>query len=85
MKKKLMILGLATAGILASAGSCDRLQPPTDTLNCDDFETHEQAQAAYEQARTQENVDPHNLDDNNDGVACDHLREGEPSATPEAD
>ncbi len=40
-----------------------------DDLNCSDFATHEQAQAEYER----DTSDPHNLDGDNDGIACEEL------------
>ena len=43
--------------------------PPTatDTLDCDDFATQAEAQAEYDKDTT----DPHNLDPDNDGQACE--------------
>jgi hypothetical protein len=42
-------------------------------LNCDDFATQEEAQAVYDQDRS----DPHGLDgDDNDGIACENLPSG---------
>lgn len=38
-------------------------------LNCSDFKTQPEAQAVYEQ----DTSDPHNLDNDNDGVACESL------------
>lgn len=40
-------------------------------LDCNDFPSHEQAQAYFLQAGP---GDPHNLDEDDDGVACDLLR-----------
>jgi hypothetical protein len=40
-----------------------------DTLNCDNFTTQEQAQAAYDR----EANDPHRLDEDGDGIACENL------------
>jgi hypothetical protein len=46
-------------------------------LNCDDFAYQEEAQAELEKNRS----DPHNLDDGNDGKACESLprRGGDPT------
>lgn len=45
----------------------------TGDLNCDDFETQEQAQAKYDEDPT----DPHGLDGNDqDGLACESLPSG---------
>ncbi|MGH4011162.1 MAG: excalibur calcium-binding domain-containing protein, partial [Pseudonocardiaceae bacterium] len=62
---------VAAAAILAAAASF----PLTGTalaqgdLDCSDFTTQEEAQAAYEQ----DTSDPHNLDGDDDGVACESL------------
>lgn len=40
-----------------------------DQYNCSDFETQEEAQAEYEKDKS----DPHNLDGDNDGIACESL------------
>lgn len=43
--------------------------PPDGDYNCDDFETQEQAQYVLENT----DGDPHNLDQDGDGVACESL------------
>jgi len=48
--------------------------PPRGDLDCDDFATQEEAQATY----NADPSDPHRLDADNDGIACEAL----PSATP---
>lgn len=45
--------------------------PDDGDYNCADFETHEQAQAVLEQ----NDSDPHGLDADDDGVACESLKE----------
>src|SRR5918993_2639394 len=53
----------------------------TPTVTCADFETAEDAQAAFDE-------DPEglaNLDADGNGIACEELREPEPEATPAAD
>jgi len=41
-----------------------------DNYNCNDFETHNQAQACYEYCKDLGHGDIHGLDGNNDGQAC---------------
>lgn len=41
--------------------------------NCDDFRTQQEAQETYEYCSFGENNDPHRLDGDNDGVACEAL------------
>lgn len=43
--------------------------PADGDYDCDDFETQEQAQRVYERATS----DPHDLDRDNDGIACEAL------------
>lgn len=55
-----------------------------DDLNCDDFEFQEDAQAELEQDPS----DPHGLDRDNDGTACETslpLRDGQPDGQPTDD
>lgn len=54
--------------------------PPTpictcsgDLYNCPDFLTHRAAQACYEYCKAQGRGDIHNLDRDNDGIACESL------------
>lgn len=44
------------------------MQSP-DTLNCENFATQEEAQAVLDRERT----DPHRLDEDGDGLACESL------------
>jgi endonuclease YncB( thermonuclease family) len=46
---------------------------PAGDLDCSDFRTQEQAQRAYENAGP---GDPHNLDADGDGIACESLPSG---------
>lgn len=41
-----------------------------DILNCNSFKAQSEAQACYEQCKAQGLGDIHNLDSNNDGIAC---------------
>ncbi len=41
--------------------------------NCSDFEIHEEAQGAYETCMEQVGTDVHDLDRDNDGIACEDL------------
>jgi Excalibur calcium-binding domain len=44
-------------------------EPPFEDLNCDDFDTWEEAQAILDENPD----DPHGLDHDNDGIACESL------------
>ncbi|MGW0228409.1 excalibur calcium-binding domain-containing protein [Actinopolymorpha singaporensis] len=54
---------LATLGLVGIATADD------DKYNCDDFRYQEDAQAVYNQDRS----DPNDLDRDNDGIACETL------------
>src|SRR5215207_671533 len=43
-----------------------RFAQQADDLDCEDFETQEEAQAVLDE----DDTDPHNLDPNRDGIAC---------------
>lgn len=59
-----MLLAVAILMVMAPAAMAQ------DTLNCDDFEFQEDAQAEYDADPS----DPHGLDgDDNDGIACESL------------
>ncbi|MDE0079013.1 MAG: excalibur calcium-binding domain-containing protein [Caldilineaceae bacterium] len=51
---------------------CDPHNPYGPDCDCDDFSTQEEAQAFYIAAGGPER-DPHRLDGDNDGIACEHL------------
>lgn len=59
---------LAVAYLLAIGPSAAAQQD----LNCDDFATQEEAQAVY----NQDPSDPHGLDADDDGIACEELASG---------
>lgn len=63
---------VAAAAILATAASFPIAATALaqDDLNCSDFATQEEAQAEYER----DTSDPHGLDRDKDGVACEELR-----------
>lgn len=44
--------------------------------NCDDFLTQPEAQSVYEACRFGKNNDPHRLDGDSDGIACEALPKG---------
>lgn len=44
-----------------------------DTLNCSDFDTHDEAQACFDFCVSQGAGDIHRLDSDNNGVACEAL------------
>src|SRR5215207_794427 len=65
----------------APQGSVIRFVQQTDDLDCEDFETQEEAQAALDQ----DPADPNNLDPNQDGIACALLPSAEDRAAALAD
>jgi hypothetical protein len=75
---------IAAAAVLAAAASLPLagVAVAQDRYNCDDFTYQEEAQAVYERDRT----DPHDLDRNNDGIACESLpkRPTAPTSDPTA-
>lgn len=61
---------VVAAAVLAAAASFPLAGTAfAQDLNCDDFATQEEAQAEYER----DTSDPHNLDGDNDGIACEEL------------
>src|SRR5829696_10578255 len=62
-------------------GSAVFLAQQTDDLDCEDFETQEEAQAALDE----DPEDPNNLDPNRDGIACALLPSAEDQAAASAD
>src|SRR5215218_7995 len=58
-----------------------RFVQQTDDLDCEDFETQEEAQATLDQ----DPADPNNLDPNHDGIACALLPSAEDRAAASAD
>jgi hypothetical protein len=73
MRIKIGLAALALLPALAAADGCDNApqEPVTDTLDCEDFDNRDQAQRAYDQAQTTNDLDPHNLDEDGDGQACE--------------
>src|SRR5829696_7879766 len=65
----------------APQGSVIRFVQQTDDLDCEDFETQEEAQATLDQ----DPADPNNLDPNHDGIACALLPSAEEQAAASAD
>src|SRR5215216_1084224 len=65
----------------AQLGSVIRFVQQTDDLDCEDFETQEEAQATLDQ----DPADPNNLDPNHDGIACALLPSAEDRAAALAD
>src|SRR5215210_7868013 len=65
----------------ALRGNVIRFVQQTDDLDCEDFETQEEAQAALDQ----DPADPNNLDPNHDGIACALLPSAEDRAAASAD
>jgi len=64
-----------------SLGRVVRLAQQTDDLDCEDFDTQEEAQAVLDE----DPADPNNLDPNQDGVACALLPSAEDRAAASAD
>ena len=62
-------------------GSAVRLTQQTDDLDCEDFETQEEAQEVLDE----DPADPNNLDPNRDGIACALLPSEDDLAAAEAD
>jgi hypothetical protein len=62
-------------------GSAVRLAQQTDDLDCEDFETQEEAQEVLDE----DPADPNNLDPNRDGIACALLPSEEDQAAAAAD
>ena len=63
---QLAITVVWVCGVVAGSSLSAGAQPRTD---CSDFAYQEDAQATFDQDRS----DPHNLDGDNDGVACQNL------------
>ena len=62
-------------------GGLARFAQQTDDLDCEDFDTQEEAQAALDE----DPADPNNLDPNRDGIACALLPSAEDRAAASAD
>jgi hypothetical protein len=62
-------------------GGLARFTQQTDDLDCEDFDTQEEAQAALDENPE----DPNNLDPNRDGIACALLPSAEDQAAASAD
>jgi hypothetical protein len=88
-----LVLGILVSPVAADAASAQsdafaeplggvlRLAQQTDDLDCEDFETQEEAQAALDE----DPADPNNLDPNRDGIACALLPSEEDQAAASAD
>ena len=88
-----LVLGIQASPLAADAASAHskafdeqlggmvRLAQQTDDLDCEDFETQEEAQAALDE----DPADPNNLDPNRDGIACALLPSAEDQAAASAD
>ncbi len=58
-------------GNLIMEGICQK-----DGYNCDDFKTQSEAQSVYDTCEFNKNNDPHRLDGDSDGLACEDLPRG---------
>jgi hypothetical protein len=88
-----LVLGIHASSVAVDAASAQsdafaeplggllRLAQQTDDLDCEDFETQEEAQAALDE----DPADPNNLDPNRDGIACALLPSEEDQAAASAD
>ena len=84
MKTSTVVFALTVGAVLILA--FPTMAFAQDALNCDDFDTQQEAQAVY----NQDPSDPNGLDGNdNDGIACESLASGgavtdtsEPEAVP---
>lgn len=78
---RLVALGLAVALFVLSVAGLQAQQPPGDPKDCDDFTYQEDAQA-YLNSHPEDKA---GLDDNDNGVACEHLpRRPAPTQAPQA-
>lgn len=68
MKARLAVMGLVVAGLLASAAPAI-----AGDKDCSDFSTWRQAQNFYKRHGGPQR-DPHRLDADHDGIACESLR-----------
>ena len=78
-----LIAGVAVALALVFAlgsGDGESVAPPFEDRDCADFSSWAEAQALYEEAGGPAS-DPHSLDPDGDGVACERLREAEERAS----
>ena len=78
-----LIAGVAVALALVFAlgsGDGETTAPPFEDRDCADFASWAEAQALYEEAGGPAS-DPHSLDPDGDGVACERLREAEERAS----
>jgi len=76
LKQQAVALLLIVAALFVLAAGIWHFALRSDTanyLNCSDFASHEAAQAVLEADRS----DPHGLDQDRDGVACERLRSRE--------
>lgn len=80
-KKILMIGGVAVVGAIALFSGLSNIGPmgnigdivcSSDVYNCDDFDTHDEAQVVFESCGGLRN-DVHGLDRDEDGLACESL------------
>jgi hypothetical protein len=88
-----LVLGIHASSVAVDAASAQsdafaeplggllRLAQQTDDLDCEDFETQEEAQAVLDE----DSADPNNLDPNRDGIACALLPSEEDQAAAAAD
>ena len=74
-----MAVALALAFALGSDGGEPEAVAPFEDRDCADFASWAEAQALYEEAGGPA-TDPHSLDPDKDGVACERLREAEERA-----
>jgi Spy/CpxP family protein refolding chaperone len=67
----LALLGASASAQAASAPAPAALAARFHDRDCSDFNTHRQAQHFFETHNPRR--DPHNLDGDNDGIACEDL------------
>ncbi|WP_433505621.1 excalibur calcium-binding domain-containing protein [Pseudonocardia halophobica] len=73
------LVATVSAALLFGATAPALAQPMVGDKNCSDFDTWREAQNFYESAGS---GDPHNLDEDGDGIACETLRGAPGSTTP---
>lgn len=90
MSRIALTLALAAAWLVTPAApAVPAAQTPTpvcdcsaDLYNCEDFDTQQAAQACYDYCFSLLGIDLHRLDHDGNGVTCESLPPGPPTATP---
>lgn len=75
MKRAVTVAALIVAGLVGLACNGNDAEPdqPAGALTCDDFETRDEAQRAYNRAVQSGQGDTSKMDPDGDGQACEDL------------